>query len=183
MPAVAEIVPEARTAPWWRGAMAKRWALCLGLAFFVTSLPGLREWGRAHAIVLNTSDSLPNYAFFVKVGVMPRKGEFVLFEPPMSKVVSVHFGKQPPAFGKLVLGAEGDVVSHVGRSVLINGRVITTMKPLTRKGLPLIEGPVGRIPKGCYYAGSYHEDGLDSRYAQIGFVCGDRVMGTGVPIL
>lgn len=183
MPAVAEIIPDVRSTPWWRGALAKRWAMCLSLAFFVISLPSLKEWGRHHAIVINASDSLPNYAFFVNVGVLPKKGEFVMFDPPKSEVVRVHFGEHPPAFGKLVLGTEGDVISHVGRSVFINGELVATMKPLTRKGLPLFAGPVGRVPKGCFYAGSHHKDGLDSRYAQIGFVCADRVMGTGEPIL
>ena len=41
----------------------------------------------------------------------------------------------------------------------------------------------GRIPDRCYYLGTAHSDGLDSRYADIGFVCRARIIGTGDAIL
>jgi len=38
-------------------------------------------------------------------------------------------------------------------------------------------GPTGRVPDGCYYMGSPHKDGFDSRYAAIGFVCDRQIVG------
>ena len=50
-------------------------------------------------------------------------------------------------------------------------------------GEVLLPGPIGRIPEHCFYLGTAHVDGLDSRYADIGFVCRARIIGTGDAIL
>ena len=57
------------------------------------------------------------------------------------------------------------------------------MKPRTRQGEPLTPGATGVVPAGCLYAGTEHPDGFDSRYAEIGFVCGRQILGVGTPIL
>ncbi len=53
----------------------------------------------------------------------------------------------------------------------------------TKKGDALTEGPLGVVPDGCVFAATHHKDGFDSRYSHIGFVCRDRLVGTGVAIL
>ena len=35
----------------------------------------------------------------------------------------------------------------------------------------------------AYYLGTAHKDGFDSRYADIGFVCAGRIIGTGDSLL
>lgn len=65
----------------------------------------------------------------------------------------------------------------------INGKPVGRMKPQTRDGEPLTVGAVGAIPAGCYYVGSPHPDGFDSRYADIGFVCARQIIGIGKAIL
>ena len=57
------------------------------------------------------------------------------------------------------------------------------MKPVTKSGETLVAGPTGVIPQGCYYVGSPHKDGFDSRYAAIGYACADKIVGVGQPIL
>jgi conjugal transfer pilin signal peptidase TrbI len=57
------------------------------------------------------------------------------------------------------------------------------MKPRSRDGEVLTPGPVGRIPDGCFYVGTPHPDGFDSRYAEIGFACRKQLLGSGTPIL
>jgi conjugal transfer pilin signal peptidase TrbI len=47
----------------------------------------------------------------------------------------------------------------------------------------LVAGPTGVIPQGCYYVGSPHKDGFDSRYAAIGYACSNKIVGVGDPIL
>ena len=54
---------------------------------------------------------------------------------------------------------------------------------MTTRGDRLAAGPLGVVPEGCIFAGTPHKDGFDSRYAHIGFVCRDRLVGTGQPIL
>jgi conjugal transfer pilin signal peptidase TrbI len=77
----------------------------------------------------------------------------------------------------------GDTVAHRGAQVLVNGRVVGRMKPLTRFGEPLAAGPTGTIPHGCYYVGTPHKDGFDSRYAAIGYACAKKIVGVGEAIL
>ena len=49
----------------------------------------------------------------------------------------------------------------------------------TRLGIALHKGPEGPIPDGCFYTGTSHPRGLDSRYAEIGFVCRGQILGSG----
>ena len=71
----------------------------------------------------------------------------------------------------------------LGGAALVNDRVVAHLKPKTRQGEAMVPGPIGTIPPGCIYAGSPHKDGFDSRYAAIGFICRDRLIGVGTPIL
>ena len=72
---------------------------------------------------------------------------------------------------------------HDGKNVFINNRLVARTKPRTRKGAALTKGPVGIIPGGCYYVGTSHKHGFDSRYGEIGFICAPRIIGTGRAIL
>lgn len=144
---------------------------------------GLSHWKETHGFLINTTDSLPNWAFLLDRTVPPEKGALIFFRVPPSNVVDVHFGKGEHLFGKLVLGVPGDVVSRDGQTLSINGEVVATAKLKTKRGLALSVGPVGVIPSGCYYVGTSNKDGFDSRYAQIGWICRERIVGTGKAIL
>src|SRR3546814_6721237 len=61
----------------------------------------------------------------------------------------------------------GDVVTRTGRTFLVNGRPVVIAKERSRLGEPLALGPTGTIPPGCYFVGTPHKDGFDSRYAGI----------------
>ena len=110
-------------------------------------------------------------------------GEYVFFVPPDNALVRRHFGPDSGPFGKRVIGMPGDVVAHDGSWVSVNGVRVAHMKPRSRDGEVLTPGPVGRIPDGCFYVGTPHPDGFDSRYAEIGFACRKAILGTGTPIL
>ena len=74
-------------------------------------------------------------------------------------------------------------MSHRGHEVFINGRKIAARLDETRLGITLHEGPEGPIPEGCFYTGTDHPRGLDSRYAEIGFICRGQILGSGRAIL
>jgi len=76
-----------------------------------------------------------------------------------------------------------DVVTREDGVVRINGGQVARLKRVSSRGEPLAPGPTGRIPEGCYYLGTEHKDGLDSRYADIGFVCAKSIIGTGDSLL
>ncbi|MFD2780347.1 S26 family signal peptidase [Novosphingobium pokkalii] len=127
--------------------------------------------------------SLPNWALLVETGRFPARGDYVVFAPGHDLLVIKHFGADPKPFAKITYGVPGDVVTRTGDAVQVNGKTIAHLKPKTHQGEDLVPGPLGTIPPGCIYAGSPHKDGFDSRYAAIGFVCRDRLIGIGTPIL
>lgn len=159
------------------------WGMAGLLAAAGLSLGAIADWRASHALLINRTDSLPNWAFFVSAKGKPARGAYLVFLPPPHPLVSRHFGTRREPWGKIVYGVPGDLVAHAGGLVTINTRVVARMKPRTRAGERLIPGPVGRIPDGCYYAGTPHPDGFDSRYAEIGFVCGPQIVGVGTAIL
>ncbi|WP_150294383.1 S26 family signal peptidase [Sphingobium estronivorans] len=169
-------------APRWRPR--KRLWLLLGMGLAGWAVYGaLREWRNAHAFLINRTDSLPNWAFLIHRTKKPARGDYIFFTAPTNALVTRHFGASPPMFGKLVYGMPGDVVSHQGAVVRVNGRPVARMKARTRWGEVLTPGPTGVIPQDCYYVGTPHKDGFDSRYAEIGLVCVRQIIGTGEPVL
>lgn len=160
-----------------------RWAAIFVLIAGVAGYQGLSEFRDNHAFLINRTDSLPVWAFWIHKNRAPARGEYVFFQPPSHPLVIRHFGAKPEMFGKIVYGIPGDTVSHRGSDVVVAGKVVAQMKPLTRAGETLTAGPTGTIPAGCYYVGTPHKDGFDSRYAEIGYACTRKIVGTGVPIL
>jgi conjugal transfer pilin signal peptidase TrbI len=169
-------------APPWRPNW-RLWLLFGGFVAGTVSLSALADWRDHHALLINASDSLPNWAFLINRTRLPARGDYVFFDPPASALLRRHFGAEPQVFGKRVYGVPGDIVGHEGRRVTINGVPVATMKPVTRRGEVLTPGATGRVPDGCYFAATPHRDGFDSRYAEIGFVCVRQIVGTGVPVL
>jgi conjugal transfer pilin signal peptidase TrbI len=111
--------------------------------------------------------------------------------PAPATHVEAH-GKTPSAFGKIALGLAGDVIEHRGDDVVLlrtvsdaSGRHVASSvvghQAAHDAGRSPGTGPVGRIP-GCYYMGSAHKDGFDSRYAAIGF-CRRQIVGVATRVL
>ena len=178
-PATEPSVPASRAASGNRARWLAIGLLSTGLA----ASSALSEWRDEHAVLINTTESLPNWAFFIDKGRLPERGDFVVFNPPGTALITAHFGSTPAPFAKRALGVPGDLVTRSGNAVQINGETVATLKPRTKRGETLLPGPTGRIPKRCYYLGTAHADGFDSRYAEIGFVCAGRIVGTGDALL
>lgn len=169
--------------PFWTGQRKRLYgAVALAAAVYVGA-SSLHDWRDSHTLLINTSPSLPNWAFVLDRSHPPTRGALVFFDPPVSPLVVRHFGAHPAAFGKLVYGVGGDTVTRVGRTYFVNGRQVAVAKTVSTRGEPLALGPTGVIPRGCYFVGTPHKDGFDSRYAAIGWPCMNRVFGTGSAIL
>ncbi len=166
-----------------RPSHLRRWLVIGGLAAALGASSSLASWRDDHAILINTTHSLPNWAFWIDKHRIPARGDFVVFAPPQTPLITAHFGKASPPFAKRVYGMPGDMVSRTGNVVSINGTEVARLKPTSVRGEVLAPGPTGRIPEHCYYLGTAHKDGLDSRYADIGFVCAGRIIGTGDSVL
>lgn len=166
----------------WR-SRARLWALLSVGVMTCGAYRAISEWRERHAFLINMTDSLPNWAFLIEQSRTPARGDYIFFMPPPNALVTRHFGARLPLFGKLVYGMPGDRIDHVNAEVLINGRPVARMKPRSRLGERLMPGPTGIIPESCYYVGTPHRDGFDSRYADIGLVCARQIIGTGEPLL
>lgn len=180
MPPQNETHPEPPAAS---GSHAKRWLAIGALAACLAASSLLASWRDEHAILINTTQSLPNWAFWIDKHRVPERGDFVVFKAPQTPLITAHFGKVAPPFAKRVYGMPGDVVSREGAVVRINGAEVARLKPASSRGEKLEPGPTGRIREHCYYLGTAHKDGLDSRYADIGFVCSGTIIGTGDSLL
>ncbi|PKB25328.1 conjugal transfer pilin signal peptidase TrbI [Novosphingobium kunmingense] len=166
-----------------RSPASRRLALWGGLGAGALALSSLAAFGQSHALMINASPSLPYWAIWLDRDSVPARGDIILFDPPASPLLEKHFGKEPKPFGKRVSGVPGDIVTEKDRAFFVNGRLVAKAKLKSRLGEALALGPTGPVPKGCYFVTTEHKDGFDSRYAAIGWICRQRILGVGRPIL
>ncbi|MCK9553904.1 S26 family signal peptidase, partial [Aquamicrobium sp.] len=151
------------------------------LAFLVWQ--ALATWRDNHGILVNMSPSLPNWAFLLERKAPAQRGDLIFFRAPASDILAATFGEGEHLLGKHVHGVGGDVVTRDGAAFYVNGELAAVAKSETKRGELLEAGPTGIIPHGCYFVATDHKDSFDSRYALIGWICRDRIVGTGTPIL
>ncbi|MCP5152447.1 MAG: S26 family signal peptidase [Chromatiales bacterium] len=100
------------------------------------------------------------------------RGDVIALRPPPNR-----FFPRPLGFLKVVRGVPGDVVTRDGRLFLVNGEPVGVAKSHAHNGEPLTPGPEGVIPPDHYFVWSPHPDSFDSRYADIGWIASDRILG------
>ena len=176
-----------RFTPWLpkhdRGSMirvnqsARRWVCgVLGL-MALGSVAGF-AWSRDHKLIWNESNSLPEHIYYADKTLGLKRLGLIAFYPRPGPIMIFHFGNHPVAFVKRIYGVTGDLVTHGSDNfVSVNGVKIARMKPFTYFHERLTPGPIGAVPRGCFYVGSPHVDGFDSRYMSIGWVCKKDIIG------
>ena len=105
-----------------------RWLAIGGLACLLAGSSALAAWRDDHAILINTTESLPNWAFFIDKARTPSRGDFVVFTPPATPIIAGHFGQKSAPFAKRVYGMPGDLVTREGKAVRINGAEVAQLK-------------------------------------------------------
>ena len=120
------------------------------------------------------SDEAWGYAACPLFGEDPEPGDRVLFEPPDA------VGSRVP-YLKTVRGVPGMTVA-VGENgtVWLDGVPVGRAKTHALDGRPLAAIAPGTIPPGQFYLHGDHIDSHDSRYAEIGLVPRDRILGRAV---
>ena len=104
-----------------RSSHGRRWLVIGALGVTLAASSSLASWRDDHAILINTTQSLPNWAFWIDKHRRPERGDFVVFAPPQTPLITAHFGKVSPPFAKRVYGMPGDMVTREGAVVRING--------------------------------------------------------------
>lgn len=125
----------------------------------------------------NTTNSLPQKLFIIKIGTLPAKNDYALFYAPVTSTL-----KQTDTIIKKVIGVSNDIVIKQGQAFYINGKKIAVAKTHSLKGRPLQTGAVGMIPKGKYFAWTPHIDSYDSRYDEIGLIDERTIIGVAYPL-
>lgn len=142
--------------------------LCLGIGYFLSN----------YLIIINVTESLPNFAFIVHKGQKPQYyGQIIAFKVnPKNYYGEVNFIKK-------LAGLPNDVVTVQNRFFYINGKFIAYAKEKAKNNRVLALGASGKIPAHKYFLFSEHPDSYDSRYEDIGLVDDDSIIGTATPIL
>lgn len=146
-------------------------------AIYLWLLVAAVTFGRYCVLTVNVSDSLPGILFLVLKNRIPDKGELAAFR---------YAGGGPyernALFLKRVVGVPGSTVSarEVGdgyRDYFVDKISVGRAKPYSKAGLSLEPGQVGMLPAGHYYMAAPNPDSLDSRYALVGWVGENRIVG------
>ena len=125
----------------------------------------------ASRIHVNASWSDDAWGYFVLPARTLARGDRVVFDPPET------VGAEVP-YLKTVRGVPGDAVTVDGnRGVWVGGECLGRAKPHALDGRKLDAIASGLIPEGHYFVHADHTDSHDSRYAEIGFVPRDRIVG------
>jgi len=175
----------------WQTWLSMGWiALLLGLIVSI--------WSIRYTLEINTTPSLPHKLFVVEKGSWPQHvGELLAYR-------SSGHGPLPAGITvvKRVVGMPGDTVSK--HTPTLDGNLATpasaaslpgvpmhsviriehkgqtteqVVKPFSRSFVPLQSGPTGVIPDFHYHVGGDHPDSFDSRYALMGWIRADQVIG------
>ena len=134
--------------------------------------------GLASRVHVNASwsDRAWGYAAFPLFGEDPRIGDRVLFEPPPE------IGSEVP-YLKTVRGLPGMAVAvSEDGTVFLDGVAVGRAKSHALDGRPLAAIAPGVIPPGRYFLHADHPDSHDSRYAGIGLVPRERILGRAVAL-
>ena len=134
--------------------------------------------GAASRVHVNASwsDGAWGYAVLPLFGMDPEIGDLVLFEPPDA------VGSRVPWL-KTVRGVPGTVVEvRADGTVLLDGNPVGRAKTRALDGRPLEAVASGTVPPGRFYVHADHRDSHDSRYAEIGLVPRERILGRAVAL-
>ncbi len=157
-----------------RAAGARRRHIGLAVMIALAAL-----WlGLASRVHVNASwsDRAWGYAAFPLFGEDPRIGDRVLFEPPAA------VGSKVP-YLKTVRGLPGMAVAVAeDGTVSLDGVAVGRAKTHALDGRPLEAIAPGVIPPGRYFLHADHPDSHDSRYAGIGLVPRERILGRTVAL-
>ena len=130
----------------------------------------------ASRIYINTSWSDDAWGYVLLPLGTPAIGEQVLFEPPVAVNAAV-------PYLKTVRGLPGAQVTVDGnRTVAVDGVMLGRAKTKALDGRTLEATVPGIVPDGHYYLHGDHVDSHDSRYAEIGLVARQRILGRALAL-
>jgi conjugal transfer pilin signal peptidase TrbI len=139
-----------------------------------------------YGILINKSESLPEFVFIIKKDELPKQvGQYIVFKPQRN----IYW--QDETFVKQITGMQGDILSKQPNTenskatdIYINDKYLCTAKEKSRAGdaLEAISFS-GEIMSGYYFVTTPHKDSYDSRYEDIGLIKQEEILGVAIPVL
>jgi conjugal transfer pilin signal peptidase TrbI len=143
---------------------------------YIWLLVAFVAFNRYYMFSINVSDSLPGTIFLIEKGKLPEKGDLVAFSYYNDRIYN-----RGTLFLKRVSGTPGSVVQAIDENgykiYYVDGQFVGRAKHFSRNGIFLKDGPTGIIPEGHYYVSAPHPDSFDSRYALIGWISKEQIVG------
>lgn len=146
------------------------------LIYLIVAYP-LTQWVKSYIeFDFNMTPSLP-YHFLVVMKWLP---------PERDQLIAFYYKKNPfypveQLVAKRLLGLAGDKIGNHSGWFYVNERAVGyakfTVTPSKKLGRTLNPGPTGEIPVGQYYVSGDHPDSFDSRYADVGWIKSNQVVG------
>ena len=130
----------------------------------------------ASRIHVNASWSDDAWGYFVMPLGTPELGDRVVFEPPEGLGANVPYLKTVRGLAGARIAVDRD------RVVWVNGEAVGRAKPFALDGRPLEAIAPGVVPPGHYFVHADHRDSHDSRYAEIGLVPRERILGRAMAL-
>lgn len=158
--------------------LKSKWPWLCALILVASGVRSAHNWSQDHFILINQTQSLPNWVFVVDKGVRPARGDMVAFVPGPNP----YYPEALP-FVKIVRGLPGDEVSIEGVEIAVNGERLGAIKSLTGANPNVTAMDPGTIPEGQFFVWSPSPDSFDSRYKEIGYVENTRIIGRARPLL
>ncbi len=126
---------------------------------------------------INVSHSLDGLVYVIHKDEQVKRGNYVGFSWRGDQ-----FYKPGSIFVKIVTGVPGDVVSVNGREVFVNGKKIGIAKEKSERGIPLEPIKGTTLKEGEYFVSTPSKDGYDSRYARVGLIKQNEILGKAYEI-
>ena len=111
----------------------------------------------------------------------PKRGDIAAFRPPQSSLLTTQQGYLSTApFLKKALGVAFDEVIITDTDVFVNRERLGPIFNQTPSGDYLAPTKSGLVPAKHYFMGTTYESSYDSRYASIGYIHEDLVIGRAI---
>ncbi len=130
-----------------------------------------------YGLGFNNTDSMPHRAYLIHKRKSPELGSYVVFSKETRGILL-----NDAQFVKQVAGTAGGMVRIGNTKLYINSKFRGELKAKTKNGKKLSPGYQGEIPEGFYFVWTPHPDSFDSRYAQMGLVHEDEIIGVAYPL-
>lgn len=127
---------------------------------------------------INETGSLPQRLFFIwKHAKTVAVGDYLAFRGE-----GVPYYPDGVTWVKRVGATAGQVITRQDDRLILPDGTSLAVKTKDIHGRELPPGPTGAVPAGCYFVWSDHDYSIDSRYAHLGWICEDSVVGRAYPL-